>query len=102
MARPAAELIEFVAKAIVEFPDEVGVREDGDLIELDVAAKTLTLRVDEAEIEARWKNWTPPEPHYQRGYGKMFLDHVTQANLGCDFDFLRTEFGAPPEEPEIN
>ena len=70
--------------------------EDGDLIELDVRSKSLNLKVDEAELAARWSRWQAPEPHYGRGYGKLFLDHVTQANLGCDFDFLHRG----PETPE--
>ena len=40
------------------------------------------------EIEARLAQFTPPAPQYTRGYGRLFLEHVTQANLGCDFDFL--------------
>jgi dihydroxy-acid dehydratase len=40
------------------------------------------------EIRRRLAAFQPPPPHYDRGYGKLFLDHVTQANLGCDFDFL--------------
>ena len=45
--------------------------------------------------------WTPPEPRYERGYGYMFTKHIEQADKGCDFDFLRTEFGAPVDEPVI-
>jgi len=73
--------------------------QNGDLIELDVAARKLTLKVSDEELAERWKNWQPPEPHYQRGYGKMFLDHVTQANEGCDFDFLHR--GPDTLEPAI-
>ena len=40
-------------------------------------------------------------PRYGRGYGWMFSQHIQQANLGCDFDFLRTDFGAPVPEPDI-
>jgi dihydroxy-acid dehydratase len=61
----------------------------GDEIELDVAARRLELRVPPAEIAQRLSNFQPAQPHYSRGYGRLFLDHVTQANLGCDFDFLR-------------
>ena len=43
-----------------------------------------------------WTNLHEPPPHYLRGYGKLFLDHVTQANEGCDFDFLHSG----PETPE--
>ena len=60
----------------------------GDEIELDVEARKLELLVSQEEIRARLKSFTPPPPHYTRGYGKLFLDHVTQAHEGCDFDFL--------------
>jgi L-arabonate dehydrase len=62
---------------------------DGDEIELDVPRRTLTLRVDEAELAHRRAAWTPRPPHFVRGYGRLFLDHVLQASEGCDFDFLR-------------
>jgi L-arabonate dehydrase len=62
---------------------------DGDEIELDVSRRTLTLRVDEAELARRRAAWMPRPPHFTRGYGRLFLDHVLQANEGCDFDFLR-------------
>jgi dihydroxy-acid dehydratase len=60
----------------------------GDEILLDVDARRLDLCVPEEELQRRRAAWRPREPHYARGYGKLFLDHVTQANLGCDFDFL--------------
>jgi len=62
---------------------------DGDPIELDVPGRRLTLRVEEAELERRRLAWTPPPPHFTSGYGRIFLDHVLQANEGCDFDVLR-------------
>jgi len=62
---------------------------DGDEIELDVPARRLELLVSEAEIRKRLTTWSPPKPHYQRGYGEMYLDHILQAHEGCDFDFLR-------------
>jgi dihydroxy-acid dehydratase len=62
---------------------------DGDEIALDVPGRTLTLRVDEAELARRKAAWTPRPPHFTRGYGRLFLDHVLQASEGCDFDFLR-------------
>ncbi|HET9318510.1 MAG TPA: IlvD/Edd family dehydratase [Bryobacteraceae bacterium] len=61
----------------------------GDEIELDVATRRLELHVAADEIERRLSQFQPAEPHYDRGYGRLFLEHVTQANLGCDFDFLR-------------
>ena len=62
----------------------------GDEIELDVQHRTLTLAIGPEELDARLRRFQPPPPHYDRGYGKLFLDHVTQADEGCDFDFLRS------------
>jgi dihydroxy-acid dehydratase len=62
---------------------------DGDEIELDVPRRTLSLRVDDAELARRRAAWTPRNTHFSRGYGRLFLDHVLQADEGCDFDFLR-------------
>jgi dihydroxy-acid dehydratase len=62
---------------------------DGDEIELDVPGRRLTLRVADDELARRRAAWTPRPPHFTRGYGRLFLDHVLQANEGCDFDFLR-------------
>lgn len=63
----------------------------GDLITLDVSTRRLHLHVSDEEIAARLSTWKPAPPHYTRGYGKLFLNHVTQAHLGCDFDFLQAE-----------
>ena len=60
----------------------------GDLIELDVRNRRLELLVPEDELTARRLQWRPLPPAYTRGYGKLFLDHVLQADQGCDFDFL--------------
>jgi dihydroxy-acid dehydratase len=60
----------------------------GDEIELDVHARKLELCLPPDDIAARLREFQTPMPHYTRGYGRLFLDHVTQANLGCDFDFL--------------
>jgi dihydroxy-acid dehydratase len=73
---------------------------DGDLIELDVPRRRLELKVDEAELGRRRAAWRQPEPRYQRGWGAMFARHITQADKGCDFDFL--EGTAPVAEPEIH
>lgn len=61
----------------------------GDEIRLDVAGRQLELCLPAVEINSRLQRFTPAPPKYDRGYGRLFLDHVTQANLGCDFDFLR-------------
>jgi dihydroxy-acid dehydratase len=73
---------------------------DGDLIELDVPGRTLTLKVSDEELARRKAAWRPPAPRYSRGYGRVFASHVTQANEGCDFDFL--ERGDPTPDPEIH
>jgi dihydroxy-acid dehydratase len=65
----------------------------GDPITLDVEARRLELGVSDEELARRRTSWTPPPAHYTRGYGKLFLDHVTQAHEGCDFDFLRRRNG---------
>jgi dihydroxy-acid dehydratase len=63
--------------------------ETGDEIVLDVPGRKLELQVPADELERRSRSFAPPAAHYTRGYGRLFLDHVTQADLGCDFDFLR-------------
>jgi dihydroxy-acid dehydratase len=73
---------------------------DGDLIALDIPARRLDLLVDEAEMERRRKAWKPAPPRFTRGFGTLYLKHVTQADAGCDFDFL--EPGAATPEPEIH
>ena len=75
--------------------------ETGDLLELDVESRRLEVDVPAAELQARLRRLTPPEPAYRRGYGALYLDHVLQAPDGCDFDFLRALPGEPPvTEPE--
>ncbi len=61
----------------------------GDEIELDVPSRRIELLVPPEEIARRLAQFHAPAPQYDRGYGRLFLEHVTQANLGCDFDFLR-------------
>ncbi|MBZ5544061.1 MAG: dihydroxy-acid dehydratase [Acidobacteriia bacterium] len=61
----------------------------GDQIELNVAERRLELLIPEVEMKKRLAAWRPAEPHYRRGYGKLFLEHILQADEGCDFDFLR-------------
>jgi L-arabonate dehydrase len=67
----------------------LAVAKTGDLIELDVHGRRLELLVPDAEIKQRLAGWKPSAPHYQRGYGRIFLDHIMQAHEGCDFDFLK-------------
>ena len=59
-----------------------------------------SLAVADEELEKRRADWQPPAPKYGRGYGALYLQHITQANEGCDFDFL--EAGPPTPEPEIH
>jgi len=73
---------------------------DGDLIELDAPGRKLNLRISEEEMTRRRSEWTPPPPRYERGFGALFSRHVTQADQGCDFDFLHA--GAETPEPEIH
>src|SRR5258706_8663576 len=73
---------------------------DGDRIELDVPNRKLQLLVDDGELARRRAEWKAPKPHFTRGFGTLYLKHVTQADKGCDFDFL--EGGAATPEPEIH
>ena len=73
----------------------------GDIISIDVEARSIRMEVSDAELAARRAAWVPLPPRYERGYGQMFSKHIQQADKGCDFDFLRTDFGAPVPEPAI-
>jgi dihydroxy-acid dehydratase len=73
---------------------------DGDLIELDVDARRLHLNVSDAELARRRSAWQKPQLPYGRGYGALYAQHITQANRGCDFDFLH--HGVPTPDPEIH
>ncbi|MEC7515575.1 MAG: dihydroxy-acid dehydratase, partial [Pseudomonadota bacterium] len=69
--------------------------QNGDMIELDVANRRLHLDVDEAELARRRETVKPFENEYQRGYSKLYIEHVTQADTGADFDFLIGRSGTP-------
>ncbi|HXU67499.1 MAG TPA: L-arabinonate dehydratase [Casimicrobiaceae bacterium] len=73
---------------------------DGDMIALDVAARQLHLDVEESDLARRRAAWQKPEPHFARGFGALYQNHITQANDGCDFDFLEGTAATP--EPEIH
>ena len=73
----------------------------GDMIELDVPARTINMKVSDAELARRRAELPQQKPRYERGFGLMFTKHVRQAHEGCDFDFLETSYGAPVPEPEI-
>ena len=72
----------------------------GDLVKLDVPARRLDLQIPDAEMAARRSAWTPAPPRFARGFGMLFSRHVSQANEGCDFDFLEGTQATP--EPEIH
>jgi len=72
---------------------------DGDVIELDVAARRIQLNVSDEELARRRQGWTPPPGRYARGYASIFLHETTQAHEGCDFKFLHA--GKPTPEPDI-
>ena len=74
--------------------------ETGDEIEVDVAQRRLHLHVSDEELARRRAAWVEPTPRYERGYGRMFQEHIGQADEGCDFDFLL--HGASVPEPEIH
>ena len=69
--------------------------QDGDMIELDVGERRLELDVPEDELARRRARWIPPEPATDRGYCRLYVDHVLQADRGVDFDFLVGGSGAP-------
>jgi dihydroxy-acid dehydratase len=73
---------------------------EGDVIELDVHARQLNMRVNDEDLAERRASWKPKQGIYPRGYGKLFMQHIQQADQGCDFDFL--EGTAPIPEPEIH
>jgi L-arabonate dehydrase len=79
----------------------LAVVKDGDWIELDVPGRKLELKISQAEMKKRLKAWKPAPPHYVRGYGRLFLDHILQADEGCDFDFLKAVNGPERVAPPI-
>ena len=77
---------------------------DGDVIELDIEARSINMLVDAAELARRQAAWKAPTPKFSRGYGVLYLKHIQQADTGCDFDFLAPEPADPQAggEPEIH
>ena len=73
---------------------------EGDVVELDVKDRELNMKVSQEELARRRSTWRPPDGIFPRGYGKLFMEHIKQADQGCDFDFL--EGTAPVPEPEIH
>ncbi|MFO7746569.1 MAG: L-arabinonate dehydratase [Orrella sp.] len=74
---------------------------NGDLITVDVPNRAIRIEISDEELAARQAAWVAPKPRYERGYGWVFSQHIEQANEGCDFDFLKTDFGRPVDEPDI-
>jgi dihydroxy-acid dehydratase len=74
--------------------------QDGDVITLDIPARRLSIDLTDEELARRRAAWQPPPPRYLRGYGALSARHITQANEGCDFDFL--ERGPATPDPEIH
>ena len=72
----------------------------GDEIELNVPERKIHLHVSDEDLEDRRAAWQKPEPKYARGYGQLYINHVTQAHEGCDFDFL--QHGPATPEPPIH
>lgn len=73
----------------------------GDIVRLDLPNRRLDMLVDAAELQKRREAWRPPADKYERGYGYLFGKHVTQADQGCDFDFLQNNYGRTAGEPDI-
>ncbi len=82
--------------------------QDGDLIELNVPERKLNLLISDAEFSVRRAAWVAPKPKFERGFGTIYLKHVSQADKGCDFDFLEPVADSPNTkkfvggEPEIH
>ena len=74
----------------------------GDIIQVDIPNRKLDVDISKSELKKRQEDWFAPKPRYERGYGYIYSKHIEQADKGCDFDFLSTDFGAAVEEPEIN
>jgi L-arabonate dehydrase len=75
--------------------------QNGDSIRLDVEKRSLDLLISEDELRRRMSAWQPPAKRYRRGYYTMFLDHILQADQGCDFDFLVGQADEEPYEPIV-
>ena len=74
----------------------------GDIIQVDIPNRKLDVDISKSEMKRRREDWVASKPRYERGYGYIYSKHIEQADKGCDFDFLSTDFGAAVEEPEIN
>jgi len=73
----------------------------GDMIEVDIPNRKLHVDISEGEMKKRKYDWIEPALRFERGYGYIYSKHIEQADKGCDFDFLRTDFGSAVKEPDI-
>jgi dihydroxy-acid dehydratase len=73
----------------------------GDRVTLDVPARRIDVDVSDEELAARRAQWTPPPRRYDRSWTRLYQQHVTQADEGCDLDFLETGDARPVPEPDI-
>jgi dihydroxy-acid dehydratase len=73
----------------------------GDMVKVSVGNRSIDMLISDDELAARKAAWQKPADHYARGYGYIFARHIKQADEGCDFDFLETDFGAAVAEPSI-
>ncbi|GGD74683.1 dihydroxy-acid dehydratase [Rhizobium anhuiense] len=75
--------------------------QNGDIVRIDIPNRRLDMLVDEVELARRRAAWVKPADRFGRGYGWMYASHVSQADKGCDFDYLLPEFGPAAGEPDI-
>lgn len=73
----------------------------GDMVKVSVGNRSIDMLISDDELAARKAAWQKPADHYARGYGYIFARYIKQADEGCDFDFLETDFGAAVAEPSI-
>ena len=73
----------------------------GDIIRVNVPERTLDMLVPEEELARRRARWQPPPEKAGRGWNYIYAKHIQQAHEGCDFDFLRSDFGRTVDEPDI-
>jgi len=71
--------------------------QNGDIISVDVASRLIEVKISDEEMASRQAAWKPPPAKYPRSYTKMYIEHVTQANDGCDFDYLEYSEDEVPE-----
>jgi dihydroxy-acid dehydratase len=72
----------------------------GDPVTLDVAARILNVDISERALASRRAQWRPPAGRFERGYGALYAEHVTQADQGCDFGFLARHGAYPEPNPQ--